>query len=142
MKLLFALLVPALLAAAPRHFDVQASFVPAAKPGGQAAVAVLFTPLDPDVRINQDPAPRLKLSLEQAVLLQKPAAAPPAVPVEPGVARYLDTDTPIRFPIAMAPGASKGKQSVKASVSYFYCSKTEGWCRKGASEIEFPVVVP
>lgn len=134
--------VPALLAAGPRHFDVQASFVPAAKPGGEAVVAVLFTPLDPAVRINQEPAPRLKLSGEQPVLVQKPIAAPPVAPSEPGVARYLDTEAPIRFPIAIAPGASKGKQSVKASVSYFYCSKTEGWCRKGQSDLEFAVLVP
>ncbi len=141
MSLLVALL-PALLAAGPRHFEVQASFVPAAKPGGEAAVSVLFTPLDPAIRINQEPAPRLKLSVEQAVLVQKTVAPPPAVPAVPGEARYLDTDTPIRFPIAIAPGASKGKQSVKASVSYFYCSKTEGWCRKGQSDLEFPVLVP
>jgi hypothetical protein len=31
---------------------------------------------------------------------------------------------------------------VKASVSYFYCSKTEGWCRKGQSDLEFAVLVP
>ena len=138
MNLLFALL----LAGGPRHFDVQASFVPAAKPGGEAAVAVFFTPLDPAVRINQDPAPRLKLAVEQAVLVQKPVAAPPAAPASPGETRYLDTATPVRFPIAIAAGASKGKQTVKASVTYFYCSKTEGWCRKGASDLEFPVQVP
>jgi hypothetical protein len=72
--------MPALLAAGPRHFDVQASFVPAAKPGGEAVVAVLFTPLDPEVKINQEPAPRLKLSGEQPVLVLKPVAAAPAVP--------------------------------------------------------------
>jgi hypothetical protein len=140
VNLLFAL-VPALLAAAPRHFDVQATFVPASKPGGEAAVAVLFTPLDPSVHINQDPAPRLKLA-EQAVLVQKPTVAPASVSSGSGEARYLDIETPLRFPIAIAPGASKGKQSVKASITYFYCSKTEGWCRRGASDVEFPVLVP
>jgi len=136
------LLAPALLAGGPRHFDVQATFVPASKPGGEAVVSVTFLPLDPAVHINEDPAPRLKLAGEPAVLVLKPVAAVPAAERDPGVTRYLDTAAPVRFPIAIAAGASKGKQLVKASVTYFYCSKTEGWCRKGASELEFPVLVP
>jgi hypothetical protein len=30
---------------------------------------------------------------------------------------------------------------VKATVTYFYCSQREGWCRKGTSDVEFPVDV-
>jgi hypothetical protein len=31
---------------------------------------------------------------------------------------------------------------VKGNVTYFYCSKREGWCRKGTSEVTFVVNVP
>lgn len=136
------LLTPALaLAAGPRHFDVQASFVPA-KPGALAAVAVFFTPLDPNVNINEEPAPRLKLDPAQAVLVDKQAPPDPKASGEAPAARYLDLSAPVRFPVALAPGVAKGRQPVKAAVTYFYCSKTEGWCRKGTSEVEIPVVVP
>ena len=34
------------------------------------------------------------------------------------------------------------QQPVKGTVTYFYCSKREGWCRKGTSEVAFTVAVP
>ncbi len=48
---------------------LEAAFVPPAKAGGPASVAVTFTPRDPDVRVNEEPAPRLKLDPEQGVLI-------------------------------------------------------------------------
>lgn len=146
MKVRVALLglVPvAAFAAAPVHFDLQASFVPPAKLGANGAVAVLFTPRDPDVHVNEAPAPRLKLAADQAVLIDKqlPAAHAEEPPAEPGQARYLDLGAPVRFAVALAPGVAKGQHMVKGSLTYFYCSKKAGWCRKGTSEVEIPVVV-
>ena len=60
---------------------------------------------------------------------------------DPETARYLDIEKPVRFPVAVAPGATKGTQTVKATVVYFYCSKREGWCRRGATEIDVSVLV-
>lgn len=138
-----ALLVPALaLAAPPRHFDVQASFVPPGKAGANGAVAVSFTPLDPNVHINETPAPRLKLDPSQTVLVDRQAAPEPSTAGEPPAARYLDLDAPVRFAVAFAKGAPSGRQTVKAAVTYFYCSKTEGWCRKGTTPVEIAVLVP
>ena len=42
----------------------------------------------------------------------------------------------------IAQGAKKGPQTVKAAVTYFYCSKREGWCRKSTTDLEVPVTVP
>lgn len=129
-----------LLAAAPQHFTVSASFVPAAKPGANAVVSVSFVPRDPDVRINEEPAPRLKLDPEQTVLVDKqPSGAAAVKPYDPETAKYLDLGAPVSFPVALAPGAAKGPHPVKATVVYFYCSKREGWCRKGSTEVEFTV---
>ncbi len=58
--LLLALLPAAVQAAPARHFDVTATFAPTKKAGGNAAVVVTFRPLDPDVRVNETPAPRLR----------------------------------------------------------------------------------
>ena len=130
----------ALLAAAPQHFTLAASFVPAAKPGANAAVSVSFVPRDPDVRINEEPAPRLKLDPEQAVLVDKQRSAAASVkPYDPEGAKYIDLGAPLSFPVALAPGVAKGPHAVKATVVYFYCSKREGWCRKGSTEVEFSV---
>ncbi|PYQ11051.1 MAG: hypothetical protein DMF80_22730 [Acidobacteria bacterium] len=141
-----ALVVMASAAAAVsagEHFTVSASYVPPAKPRAGASVAVSFTPVDPDVRINQEPGPRLKLDPEQAVLVfverQPPAARRPESGGEP---KYLDPSLPVTFAVALNPKAPRGEQPVKGSVTYFYCSKREGWCRKGTSEVAFTVNVP
>src|SRR5215468_6922176 len=129
--------------AAPRHFDVAATFEPARKAGATPFVAVSFSPLDPDVHINEEPAPRLKLDLAQAVLVDKQAPAPDKnADWDPEHAKYIDLAKPVRFPVALAPGAPRGSQSVKATVVFFYCSSREGWCRRGTSELDVPVTVP
>lgn len=135
---------PALAQAGPpQHVEVEAAFVPA-KAGADAAVAVWLRPKDPSVRVNEQPAPRLALEPAQAILVEKPVAAAPRAEaaLDPGAGRYLDPEVPLRFPVALAGGAPKGLGSVRATVSYFYCSKTAGWCRKGSTEVEFSVKVP
>jgi hypothetical protein len=127
----------------PRHFDVAASFFPPKEPGGKAVVSVLFSPTDPDVHINEEPAPRLKLDPGQIVLVDKQAPAPAhAADFDPEKSRYLDLAKPVKFEVAVAPRAPKGKQEIAAKVVYFYCSKREGWCRRGTAEVEFTVEVP
>lgn len=127
----------------PRHVEVEAAFVPA-KAGSGAAVAVWLRPKDAAVRVNEDPAPRLLLDPAQAILVDKSVspATRGAAAEDPGAGRYLDPEVPVRFPVALAGGAPKGLGTVRATVSYFYCSKTAGWCRKGSTEVEFSVKVP
>lgn len=137
------LLLVAASAVGRQHFDVAAAFVPPAKPGTTGAVAVTFLPRDPDVHINEEPAPRLRLDLEQSVLIDKQPAPPKSVPTfDPDTARYLDLKKPVRFPVAFAPSAPKGPHSVKVNLVYFYCSQREGWCRRGTAELEVAVTVP
>jgi hypothetical protein len=139
--LLLVLLPAAAQAASARHFDVTAAFTPAKKAGGSAAVVVTFRPLDADVRVNQSPAPRLKLDLTQAVLVDQQAPASSQVPdYDPLTARYLDTARPVSFPVGIAPAAPKGAHEVKASVVYFYCSTREAWCRRGTADVLIPVI--
>lgn len=137
------LLLVAASAVGPQHFDVAAAFEPPAKPGTSGAIAVTFAPRDPDVHINEEPAPRLRLDFEQSALLDKQLPPPKTVTTfDPDTARYIDVKKPVRFPVVFAPGAPKGTQSVKASVVYFYCSQREGWCRRGTAELEVAVTVP
>jgi hypothetical protein len=142
--LLPILLLPAAAAAAGlRHFDVVASFVPAEKAGANASVAVSFRPLDPDLRVNETPAPRLKLDLAQVVLVDRQPPARTDVPdYDPLTARYLDLAKPVSFPVAIGPVAPRGEQLVTGSVVFFYCSKREEWCRRGTAEVEIAVRVP
>jgi hypothetical protein len=134
-----------LLALAPslRHFDVLATFEPAKKPGGEGAVAVTFQALDPDVHVNETPAPQLRLDITQAVLedRQPKSKAPADASYDPATAKYLDLQKPVRFPVAIAKSASRGAHEVKASVVFFYCSSREAWCRRGSVDVVIPVDV-
>jgi hypothetical protein len=125
----------------PSHVTLSATFVPPAKAGANAHVAVTLAPRDADVRVNEEPAPRLKLDPDEAVLADKQPPARRSSAFDPQNARYLDPALPVHFPVAVKPTASRGKHTVKAAVTYFYCSKREGWCRKGTDEVEFPVDV-
>jgi hypothetical protein len=130
------------LSAAARHFDVMATFEPASKAGAEAAVAVTFRALDPDVKVNETPAPRLKLDLAQTVLEDRQPPPPAQVPdFDPLTARYLDTAEPVRFKVAISGSARSGQHEVKANVVYFYCSTREAWCRRGSADVLIPVTV-
>ena len=137
------LLLPAVGLAAPaRHFELTAAFVPARKANATASVAVRFQPLDPDVKVNESPAPRLKLDVGQAVLVDLQPPAGGGVPdYDPLTARYVDLSQPVLFPVAVAPSAPPGEHAVKANVVFFYCSQRESWCRRGNTEVTIPVVV-
>jgi hypothetical protein len=135
-------LFPALAFAGSNNsdFSVQPSFVASKKPSSVATVSILFKASNPDVRINEEPAPRLKLDPEQKVLIYKAPEGVMAPPnFDPAFARYLDLNKPISFSVTRAPGAPKGRQTVSGSVVYFYCSKKEGWCKKGSTSFEVDV---
>jgi len=130
------------LAQTHRHFEIEAAFEPASKAGEVDAVAVRFAPLDPDVQVNEIPAPRLELDDSQSLL--SPAPEEPHAPVPPMSAdapRYLDLSDPIRFPVELAPDAPEGIHGVPAEVVYFYCSKSRGWCRRGNEPVTIPILV-
>jgi hypothetical protein len=143
-RLLSLLLVPVALAAGPHeHFDLLASFDAPEKTGENGAVAVTFRVLDPDVKLNETPAPRLKLDLTQDVLIDHQAPPPRRIPTyDPLTATYVDLAEPVRFPVSISPTAPAGLQRVEAEVVFFYCSVREAWCRRGTADIEVEVTVP
>jgi hypothetical protein len=140
---LLLLLGPTRPSTGPRYFELRASFVPATRAGTPSTLSVTFEPKESDVEVNETPAPRLRLDPEQRVLLDKqPTPDESRRAVDLANPRYLDTALPVTFPVALVPGAPKGRHDLKATVIYFYCSRRERWCRKGESDIDFSVTVP
>jgi hypothetical protein len=143
MILSFLFLAAAGLSSHAAFFTLSVSYEPSSKPGANGAVVVVFTPRDEQVKLNQEPAPRLKLDETQKLLVDRqPPPAARVVPADPTAARYLDTAQPVRFPVALASGAPTGLHRIAATVTFFYCSKREGWCRKGSEPVELTVRVP
>jgi hypothetical protein len=131
------------LAPGPQFFEVTATFVAPGRAGATPAIEVTFVAKDPEVHINEEPAPRLKLDVAQSVLVDKqPPLRERTTPYDPSAARYLDLKRPLKFPVAFAPTAPRGAQTVGATITFFYCSRREGWCRRGSVEVEVPLTVP
>jgi hypothetical protein len=144
-RLLLALVVvPAVLTAGSNpHFDLLATFEAPRAPGEDGTVLVSFRALDPDLRLNETPAPRLRLELTETVLLDRQAPALRSAPAyDPLTAKYLDLAEPVRFPVAIAPTAPAGEQTVEAKVVFFYCSVRDSWCRRGTVTVDISVAVP
>jgi hypothetical protein len=142
MSLALALtLFAALQAGSAKHVDVLATYV-APEAGRPPAVSVTLLPTDPDIHVNENPAPRLELEAGQTVLVYEPPKADKAGLVDPEKPRYLDPQVPVRFDVTLAKDVPKGSHVVKAKLTYFYCSKRKGWCRKGTEDLELTVAVP
>jgi hypothetical protein len=142
------LIAAASLAAAPglagesQHFEIEAAFEPAARPGADAYVAVRFAALDPDVNLNEVPAPRLQLDDAQKLLSAKAEKTPPPPPPAKDEApRYHDLSEPVRFPVELSADAPEGIHGVAADVIYFYCSTSQGWCRRGTEPVTIPILI-
>ena len=124
-----------------QHFDVTAAYEAPARKGAPANIVVAFKKKDPDVDINEEPAARIKFAAGSPLVAPPPPRSSGVIP-DPATAHYIDLAKPVRFPVTVAPGAAKGLSTVKATVSYFYCSKRENWCRKGTAEFDLAVVLP
>ena len=124
-----------------QHFDVAAAYEAPAKKGAPANIVVEFKRKDPDVSINEEPAARIKFAPGSPLVAPPPPRSSGVIP-DPANARYIDLAKPVRFPVTVAPDAAKGLSKAKATVSYFYCSKRENWCRKGTAEFDLAVVLP
>ena len=53
--------------------------------------------------------------------------------------KYLDLTFPVVFPVSVLVSVPAAAQTVKGSLTYYYCSHREGWCRKGTADLEIPV---
>ena len=141
MSLLLAVPSLLVLAVAPDYVTVRATFEPPTTPGGDGAIVVTLTPKESDIRVNENPSPRLRLAEGQPILIDKQPAPSRSTPVDPAQAKYLDPAQPVRFAVAIAPKAPKGASNVSGTLTYFFCSKGQGWCRKGTADVSVRVDV-
>jgi len=54
---------------------------------------------------------------------------------------YLKPASPVRQPFSLSAGAKKGRSELKGVLTYYYCSDTEGWCRKENLRFSVPLTV-
>jgi hypothetical protein len=121
---------------------VEAHYEAPAKPGAPATIVARLFPRSADLRVNELPAPRLRLEPQSVLIDRQPEASTHVPVVDPEFARYLDTAEPLRFAVASDARVPRGTYTVPASLTFAYCSRKQGWCRKGVERIELQVTIP
>jgi hypothetical protein len=104
-------------------------------PGEKVDIRFRFTPAD-DIHVNADPPVAVRLDSSAAWRMEGAPLA--AVDARTG---FLDTSLPVRQPLALARSAPRGETTLKGEVIFYYCSDTEGWCRRAVAPFALAVRV-
>lgn len=94
------------------------------QPGGRGTILLSFTPID-GIHINTDPPITVRLEKNWLISLQG----------EPDISTdkesgFLSTSMPVQQQFHVSPKAKSGEHTIKGTIVYYFCSDTEGWCRK------------
>lgn len=97
-------------------------------------IAFFFTP-EFDIHVNTTPAFELVLDKNSAF------EAVDTPRYQKNNKDYLDTTKPIEFSFKVKKEIKPGKQLLKGSLRYFYCSDKEGWCNRYVQPIEVSIEI-
>ena len=101
--------------------------------GAAGKISILLTPRR-GIHINLVPPVQVKFDSSDAV----DSFGAPEIPKRDTT---LNTSKPIVVPVTLRKTAKAGSLTLKGSVTYFYCSETEGWCSKFKQPVEFTVKI-
>jgi hypothetical protein len=88
--------------------------------------------------INHKPPISLKLTKISGVTLMKTDFATPTEDPKSKDEYYVDLPS-IKVPVM---AAKAGKYDIPGKLTYFFCSKTDGFCSRQVLDVKIPVVVP
>ena len=104
--------------------------------GKAAEVTVSYTLLK-GYAINHTPPISLKLTAVSGLALAKLDFATPSEDPKSKYEYYVDLPS-IKVPIT---AAKAGKYVIPGKLTYFFCSKTDGFCSRQVLDVKIPVVV-
>jgi hypothetical protein len=131
-----ALLCAAACAGTPvenEHVSCTAALsAPSFRRGDTAAIRVVLTPAR-GIHLNGSPLPSLRFDPGSVVLARGGAEA--AV----GVNGYLESD--VVQHVTIRKDAPRGKHVLRGTLTYYYCSDTEGWCTRYQQALELTLTI-
>ncbi|MBM2841143.1 MAG: hypothetical protein HW412_1671, partial [Bacteroidetes bacterium] len=92
--------------------------------GGTGKIMIAFTPID-GIHINVDPP--LSVKLERNTPFRFEGKLDISTDKESG---YLSMSMPVEQRFAVTRKTKPGSHTIKGTLVYYFCSDTEGWCRK------------
>ena len=99
------------------------------RPGDRGRVLVSFTPVD-GIHINVDPPVTLTIRKNSLLSLQ----GNPDMTTDK-VTGFLSTETPVGQLFSISHKATPGPHTITGTITYYFCSDTEGWCRKQSQAV-------
>ena len=117
---------------------IQPDFKPAGpmKPGQKGEVTVSFNLLK-GYAINHNPPISLKLTAVPGVSLAITSFSTPTEDPKSKDEYYVDLPS-IKVPVT---AAKAGKYDIPGKLTYFFCSKADGFCSRQVLDVKIPVVV-
>ena len=107
------------------------------KPGTKGQLLISLTPKK-GIHINLQPPIDLKLEKNPTIVL---VGKPELAKVKVDTSEYLDASKPIKQSFTIAKAAKSGMLTLKGTLTYFYCSDSEGWCSRFKQLIDLSVTV-
>ena len=92
--------------------------------GGTGKILIAFDPID-GIHINADPPVIVKIARNASFRLE----GNPDISTDKE-SGYLSTSMPVEQRFAVTRKAKPGGHDIKGTLVYYFCSDTEGWCRK------------
>lgn len=94
------------------------------KAGGGGTILISFVPVD-GIHINADPPVTVTIEKNRVLSLK----GDPDVTVDKE-SEALSTSTPVEQRFTVSSKATPGEHTIKGTIIYYFCSDTEGWCRR------------
>lgn len=103
--------------------------------GQTGEIVIVLLPAD-GIHINAEPPVRVSLDSAATVSL---VGEPQQILDE--TTGYLDADAEVKQRFRVTKNAAAGTHRLKATITYFYCSDSEGWCKPFRHRVELPLLV-
>jgi len=120
---------------------IEVSLRPESLSGGGEGKVVLRIKVDEGMKVNPNPSFSIEFAPCESLIFGKEVYTPADLGIEISEEmgeEYLKLDEPFEISFAVKPDANKGQYLLEGKISYFICSKEEGWCLKSSSQFSAP----
>lgn len=104
-------------------------------PGAASELRITFRP-SKGFHVNAIPA--MAVEFDSACVAR--TAGTIVIPADTATG-YLNSVLPVRQPFVLAKSAGRGRATLGGTLTYYYCSDAEGWCRRERMRFVLPVSV-
>ncbi len=99
--------------------------------GSKGTILVSFTPAD-GIHVTADPPVAVRIERNRLIRLH----GRPDISTDKDTG-FLSTTSPVEQAFSVSRAATPGAHQVKGTIVYYFCSDTEGWCRKQSQAVTF-----